>query len=244
MAGFHRDRPGAVAAVLGRSRAGDHNPYHWLSRAVSAQARTVVDVASGSGAVARQLALPGRTVVSVDLAAGQVQMAAEAGPAVQGDALRLPVADGIADVVTSSMGLAVISPAEAVLREMARVLRPGGLMIVMGPSLRPMSPADARELALLFAAMRARVRFPGALERLGLSTVLPLVGVRKVEDARERYRFTVSSREDAEMLLRALYLPSADTEQVAAGVEHLVKRVTARGPVALPIPMRRVVALK
>lgn len=244
MTGFHQDRPGAVAAVLSRARAGDHNPYDWLARAVSAQARTVIDVAAGSGAVAQQLAAPNRTVLSIDLAAEQVALAAGVGPAVRGDALRLPIADGVADVATSSMGLAVITPAVGVLREMARVLRPGGVLVVMGPSVRPMSPSDVRELTLLFAAMRSRIRFPGALERLGLSTALPLVGLRKVEDARERYRFTVSGRPDAEMLLNALYLPGADPEQVAAGVEHLVRRVTAKGPVTLPIPMRRVVAIK
>lgn len=244
LAGFHRDRPGAIEAVLTRARAGDHNPYRWLARAVSSHAGVVVDVASGAGPIARELAAPERRVVSVDVSADELALVNGAGIAVQGDALHLPVGDQVADVVTSSMGLAVITPAAEVLREMARVLRPGGVVVAIGPSLRPMAPRDIRELGLLFTAMRARIRFPGVLERIGLATALPAAGLRKVEDARERYRFTVAGREDAELLISALYLPMADEGQVAAGVSHLVRRVSRLGPITMPVPMRRVVAIK
>ena len=244
LTGFHRDRAGAIEAVLTRSRAGDDNPYRWLARAVSPSSNLVVDVASGAGPVARELAQPGRTVVSVDRAHSELALVGESGVAVQGDALHLPLASGAADVVTTSMGLAVITPAAQVLAEMARVLRPGGMVVLLGPSVRPTSARDARELALLFAAMRARIRFPGVLERIGLSAVLPAVGLRKVEDARERYQFTVSGRTDAEMVLNGMYLPNADPEQIAAGVSHLVRRISRLGPLTLPIPMRRVIAIK
>ncbi|HIT74494.1 MAG TPA: class I SAM-dependent methyltransferase [Candidatus Avipropionibacterium avicola] len=244
LTGFHRDRAGAIEAVLTRSRAGDDNPYRWLARAVSSQSRTVVDIASGAGPVARELAHPNRTVVSVDISYDELKLVDQAGPAVQADALRLPMADGVADVVTSSMGLAVVTPATDVLSEMARIVRPGGLVVLLGPSVRPTSVRDARELGLLFAAMRARIRFPGVLERIGLATALPAAGLRKVEDARERYQFTVSGREDAEMVINGMYLPSADPQQIEAGVSHLVRRISRRGPLTLPIPMRRVVAIK
>jgi len=244
LAGFHRDRPGAIEAVLTRARAGDHNPYRWLARAVSSHAGTVVDVAAGAGPVARELTAPERRVVSVDVSVDELKLVDGAGAAIQGDALHLPLADGVADAVTSSMGLAVITPAAAVLHEMARVVRPGGVVVALGPSMRPMAPRDVRELGLLFAAMRARVRFPGVLERIGLATALPAAGLRKVEDARERYRFTVAGREDAELLISALYLPMADEAQVSAGVSHLVRRVSRLGPITMPIPMRRVVAIK
>lgn len=244
LADFHEQRAGAIEAVLARSLAGDHNPYRWLARAVSSRADTVVDVACGSGPVARELGQNGRTVIGVDISAPELQLARRGGPVALGDARRLPLGDGVADVAVSSMGLAVISPAATVLAEMARVLRPGGMVVLLGPTVRPMMPSDAREVALLTGAMRTRVRFPGVLERIGLSAALPAVGLTKVEDARERYRFTVNDRADAELLLSALYLPYADPAQVAAGVAHLERRVAARGPVALPIPMRRVLAIK
>ena len=42
---FHRDRAGVIEAVLSRALAGDHSPYRWLARAVSATANVVL----GSG---------------------------------------------------------------------------------------------------------------------------------------------------------------------------------------------------
>ena len=38
LAEFHRERAGIAEAVLSRALAGDHSPYRWLARAVSASA--------------------------------------------------------------------------------------------------------------------------------------------------------------------------------------------------------------
>ena len=70
LAGFHARRTGVVEDVLSQALRADHSPYRWLARAVSADAATVVDLASGSGPVARELAQPGRNVVGVDLSGG------------------------------------------------------------------------------------------------------------------------------------------------------------------------------
>ena len=51
LADFHRDRAGVVEAVLSRSVGGDHTPYRWLARAVGGGARTVLDLACGSGPI-------------------------------------------------------------------------------------------------------------------------------------------------------------------------------------------------
>ena len=67
LADFHRERAGVVEAVLSRALAGDHSPYRWLARAVSATATVVVDLACGSGPMSRELAQPGRTVIGLDL---------------------------------------------------------------------------------------------------------------------------------------------------------------------------------
>ena len=246
LAEFHRDRAGVVEAVLSRAVSEDHTPYRWLARAVSVSATTVLDVACGSGPMSRELALPGRTVVGLDISAHELVLAAERGPGpwVRGDALALPFADGSVDAVTSSIGLVVVQPLEDVVAEITRVLRPGGVLAAIAPALRPLSPSDLRVLTRINTRLRAKPQFPGPVELTGFSAVLERCGLRRVEDARERYRFTVASRSDAELMMSALYLPQTRWSRVESAIELLEDRARRRGPVDITIPMRRLVAIK
>lgn len=246
LADFHRERPGVTEAVLSRALSGDHSPYRWLARAVSADTMLVLDIASGSGPMSRELAQPGRTVVGIDISASEVALAAQqsAGPWVQGDALALPFADGSISAVTSSMGLVVVTPLGQVLSEISRVLRPGGIMAAIAPALRPLNPHDLRVLTRVSARLRTKPQFPGPVEIAGFKKTLELHGLRRVEDQRERYRFTVHDRADAELMMSALYLPDTRWSRVESAIEHLEDRVRKLGPVDVTIPMRRVVAIK
>ena len=246
LADFHRDRAGIVEAVLSRSVGGNHTPYRWLARAVGGTARIVLDVACGSGPMSRELASADRTVIGLDISAAELQLAAERGPGpwVRGDGLRLPFADGSVDAVTSSLGLVVITPLEALMAEITRVLRPGGVLAAMAPALRPLSPTDLRILARINTRLRAKPQFPGPVELAGFTKTLLAYGLRRVEDQRERYRFTVSSRADAELVVSALYLPTTRWSRVESAIELLQDRVDRKGSVDVTIPMRRVVAIK
>ena len=140
LAEFHRERAGMAEAVLSRALAGDHSPYRWLARAVSADAKVVLDLACGSGPMSRELAQPGRMVVGLDLLRARAGAGGRRGPGpwVQADALQLPFRDESVDVVTSSMGLVVVTADGQVLAEVARVLRPGGVLAGIAPALRPL----------------------------------------------------------------------------------------------------------
>jgi SAM-dependent methyltransferase len=246
LARFHAERPGVVADVLSRAVRADHTPYRWLARAVSADATTVVDLASGSGPVARELARPGRTVVGVDLSGAELRLATRrgAGPLVRADARALPFRDGSVDVVTSALGLVVVQPLPAVLAEIARVLRPGGVLAAIAPAVRPLAAIDVRELGRLNARLRTRPRFPGPVELAGFRRSLLEHGLQAVEDKRERYRFTVTTSDDAWLLLSALYLPLTPQARIAAAVDYLSDATERRGPIEIAIPMRRLVAIK
>jgi SAM-dependent methyltransferase len=246
LADFHRKRAGVTEAVLSRARAGDHSPYRWLARAVSADARTVVDVACGSGPMSRELAQPGRTVVGLDLSADELMLAAGRGPGpwVRGDALRLPFRAGSVDVVTSSLGLVVVQPLDALLTEVTRVLRPGGVLAAIAPTFRPLGLRDLHTLGQINRRLRAKPSFPGPVELAGFHRTLDAVGLTRVEDKRERYYFSVRSREDAELLLSGLYLPDTRHSRVEAAVEYLEDRLQRDESVEVAIPMRRVVAIK
>jgi demethylmenaquinone methyltransferase/2-methoxy-6-polyprenyl-1,4-benzoquinol methylase len=101
----------------------------------------VLDVAAGSGDLARALArrvAPGGEVWLADinlqmLARGRDRMldAGMLSPAVQCDAERLPVPDGYFDCVTVGFGLRNMTRKEAALAEMARCLKLGGRLVVL-----------------------------------------------------------------------------------------------------------------
>ena len=114
----------------------------WKAFAVSiARVRAgerVLDVASGSGDLARAFAARGAEVWMSDingpmLARGRDRMA-DAGrlaPAVRCDAERLPFRAASFDCVSVGFGLRNMTHKDAALAEMARVLKPGGRLLVL-----------------------------------------------------------------------------------------------------------------
>ncbi|SDS33650.1 class I SAM-dependent methyltransferase [Microlunatus soli] len=246
LADFHAKRPGAVETVLSQSLAGDHTPYRWLARAVSGPARTVLDLACGSGAMSRELAAPDRTVIGIDNSAAELKLAAERGPGpwLRGDIRALPLADGSVDAVTASLGLVVVPERDQVLAEVARVLKPGGVLAAIAPALRGIAPRDLRVLTRVTTRLRTKPQFAGPLEFTGFSKALEARGLRKVEDGRQRYGFWITSRADAETVMSAIYLPDTRWSRVEAAIEHLEDRVASRGPFEMAIPIRRLVAIK
>ena len=100
------------------------------------QDERILDLAAGTGVSTAELA--DRTScrpVACDfslgmLRAGRARKGRRAVPFVAGDALHLPFPDGVFDAVTITFGLRNVADADAALREMARVVRPGGRLVV------------------------------------------------------------------------------------------------------------------
>lgn len=233
---------GSSEAVLSKALAGDHTPYRWLCRAVSAEARRVLDLACGSGPVARELAGRAAMVVGVDLSADE--LAGSPRPVVRADAGVLPFADASFDVVTCSMGLMLIEPLAGVLAEVARVLRPGGVFAATVPAVRPVRRTDVRTLTTLTARLRATPTCPAGTELTGLRDALTKAGFDVLESQRERYAYVVRSAADAEELVGSLYLREGAAARRDAAAAWLAGRVEVRGEVEVAIPVRRVVAMK
>lgn len=243
LADFHAERPGIADAVLSRCISGHHNPYRWLARAVSASATTVLDIRCGAGALGRELEADGRTVLGIDRSAEELTSATGPGPFVQGDARALPFADGCFDAVVSTLGWAMIHPTGDFLDEVARVLRPGGVFVGLVPTIRPLSVKDIKVAGQLTRLLQGRPQFPSTVE-LKVGKVLEEHGLRKAEDARERYHFDVAVRADAELLLSGFHLPDVDPARIEQTVDWMVKRARKRGVLQVPVPLRRIVALK
>lgn len=91
--------------------------------------RDVLDVGSGTGHYARlAAALGARLAVAFDLTPEMLAKAPR--PAVVGDAGRLPFGGGALDVAIAALLLSYVRNVEATLRELARVLRPGGTLLL------------------------------------------------------------------------------------------------------------------
>jgi demethylmenaquinone methyltransferase/2-methoxy-6-polyprenyl-1,4-benzoquinol methylase len=133
--------------------------HRWRERAVDvARLRPgarVLDVATGTGDLALEVArrvAPGGEVVGSDFSEGMLARArvkaagaAPTGVAMrfeQGDALELPYADDSFDAATAGFGVRNFSDLGRGLAEMARVVRPGGRVMVLEfttPSRPPLS---------------------------------------------------------------------------------------------------------
>lgn len=93
----------------------------------------VLDLAAGTGTSSQPFRDRGATVVPCDFSVGMLQVGKRAKPHlpfVAGDGTRLPFADDSFDAVTISFGLRNIVDPDAGLRELLRVTRPGGRLVV------------------------------------------------------------------------------------------------------------------
>jgi demethylmenaquinone methyltransferase/2-methoxy-6-polyprenyl-1,4-benzoquinol methylase len=113
----------------------------------------ILDIAAGSGDLARALAKrvgPGGEVWISDINRRMLERGRDRlldrgllAPAVQCDAERLPFAEASFDCVTVAFGLRNMTRKDAALADMARVLKPGGRLVVLEFSKvwKPLAPA-------------------------------------------------------------------------------------------------------
>jgi demethylmenaquinone methyltransferase/2-methoxy-6-polyprenyl-1,4-benzoquinol methylase len=91
----------------------------------------VLDLAAGTAVSTAELAVAGVDPVACDFSLCMLRAGRDrAVPRVAGDALALPFADGAFDAVTISFGLRNVVDPDVALRELSRVTRPGGRLVV------------------------------------------------------------------------------------------------------------------
>lgn len=128
----------------------------WVVAAANLQpGQRVLDVACGTGALAGVAATcvgAGGAVAGLDVNRGMLAVAARLAPDIdwkEGLAEALPYPDQCFDAVVSQFGLMFFSDRQQALREMLRVLVPGGRLAVAVWDSLEHTPAYAAEVALL-----------------------------------------------------------------------------------------------
>jgi demethylmenaquinone methyltransferase/2-methoxy-6-polyprenyl-1,4-benzoquinol methylase len=108
---------------------------HWRHVAIGRLAlpidSMVVDIACGTGDFCRLLQRAGHRPVGVDYSLGMLQQARTTAPLLQADALQLPFADGSVDGITCGFALRNFVDLPAFFAESARVIRPGGRIVLL-----------------------------------------------------------------------------------------------------------------
>jgi SAM-dependent methyltransferase len=122
------------AAVYDETRGGiprARSAAEAVLRLVPPTARTLLDLACGTGLVTMRLTRPGLRPVGIDLAPGMLRAAAPRldGAVVRGDSRQLPFRSASVDAVTVIWLLHLLPDARPVIAEAARVLRPGGVLV-------------------------------------------------------------------------------------------------------------------
>ncbi len=181
--------------------------------------KTVLDLACGLGEAATYLSLRGARAVAVDLSPAMAGMARAVGgahsvevPAAASSAARLPFPDASFDVVYVANALHHVPRRDAVLDEIRRVLRPGGLFVSWDPlAYNPVIGVYRRmaravrtedEEPLRFDIIRlARARFPDVRFRCfwiaTLALFLKYWLVDRVHPGRDRYWKRILRETDA-----------------------------------------------
>jgi len=123
----------------------------------------VLDLAAGTGTSSAPFAAAGAEVVPCDFSLGMLAVGRSRRPDlpfVAGDGLGLPFADGAFDAVTISFGLRNVADPGAALRELSRVTRRGGRLVVCEfsrPTWRPFRTVYLEYLMRALPAVATRV---------------------------------------------------------------------------------------
>jgi ubiquinone/menaquinone biosynthesis C-methylase UbiE len=139
--GWHDRHPGATSAMLDSlTDEVGRNSYEMLAEVIQDGDEPVLDLACGDGYLL-ELLHPARVCVGMDWNIGELDAACRrigrGGPLARANAAELPVVAAGFGAVTCHYALMLLQPLEGVLAEVARVLRPGGLLATVLPAPPP-----------------------------------------------------------------------------------------------------------
>jgi ubiquinone/menaquinone biosynthesis methyltransferase len=199
----------------------DHRWRRQLAARLDPETGDLLDLCAGTGDLGLACVAAGKTrhVVAVDFVPEMLQaIAAKPGgrhvAAVAGDGLNLPLRDGCVDAAVAGFGVRNLADPAAGMREVARVLRPGGQVLVL-------------EFFRADPAASGAARGPAAPVRWALGTLVPAVG-RLVARDHAAYSYLPGSMDrfltvaEFQDVLRGAGFVDVFAERMTLGVAHLV----------------------
>jgi demethylmenaquinone methyltransferase/2-methoxy-6-polyprenyl-1,4-benzoquinol methylase len=130
----HEDKAPQEVAAMFDDIADGYDRLNAVLKAVKAQpGERVLDLAAGTGTSSVPFVRAGAQVVPTDFSLGMLEAGKAARPRLPftaGDAVRLPFADASFDAVSISFGLRNVVDPDTALREMLRVTRPEGRLVI------------------------------------------------------------------------------------------------------------------
>ncbi|MGH2990273.1 MAG: class I SAM-dependent methyltransferase [Solirubrobacterales bacterium] len=157
------------------ARAPDHDHFYWrfirphLLDLIPPPRRLTVDIGCGEGRLARELQRCGHQVVGVEPSRRLAAAAGAARPSVRvliADATAMPLEDEQADIAVACMSLLNIENLSAAVREVSRILVPGGKLCFA--TLHPLHSIAAARNVLGPCSYFNELRFADTAERDGL----------------------------------------------------------------------------
>jgi ubiquinone/menaquinone biosynthesis C-methylase UbiE len=174
---YHARYPGATAAAFAGGRMADGRSSYQLLADLPAVGDRVLDLGCGDGHLLELLAARGlRALVGIDMSTEELAAAARrklpGARLIETRAEALPLPSGSIDWVLSHLAFMLMGEVDAVVGELARVLRPGGrFAAVVGGG-----PGEEEDAFALFLRL-----FQGAYDQLADKP--PRLGDRRTRDA-------------------------------------------------------------
>ena len=227
-----------------------------LAKLDIAPSTRVLDIATGTGAVALAAARSGAEVLAIDFSSGMVERVLSHGVAniaarqMDGQALDLP--DASFDAVLSVFGVMLFPDWRAGLREMARVTRPGG-----SAAVAVWKDVDGAATHLLLSQVRkalypefvAPSPFPGLIElsdphRLRAAMTAAGFSAPSVEEVTHDFQLKIAALDDADRLFGMIPAWSAlnTSEREAVLGEVRMRAERDRMGDIFPIPSTALIA--
>lgn len=164
--------------------------YVGVIRGVTSPSDLILDVGCGFGTSTGAIRSQGRRAVGSDLSPlflSRSRTKGMQGPLVAADAARLPFRDGSFDVVGAMEFIEHVWPVEPVLREMSRVLKPTGNIVLASPNLlSPFWPVRDLPGMLLRREFRAP-HYHGFGEALSFFRTAAVATIHKLTSRRPRF---------------------------------------------------------